>query len=85
MLLRVQKEYHRPQQEFAELKKDTSDLLSNHMSRLQEAQDLVNEAHANTNEMNRLLPLIYSNLAELNVRLEVPHCQIQKYQINILF
>uniref|UniRef100_A0A7M4ET92 Laminin subunit alpha-1 n=1 Tax=Crocodylus porosus TaxID=8502 RepID=A0A7M4ET92_CROPO len=73
LLLRVQKEYHRPQQEFAELKKNANDLLSNHMSRLQEAQDLVNEAYANTNETNRLLPLIFSNLAELNVRLEVPH------------
>uniref|UniRef100_A0A7M4EVN4 Laminin subunit alpha-1 n=1 Tax=Crocodylus porosus TaxID=8502 RepID=A0A7M4EVN4_CROPO len=66
LLLRVQKEYHRPQQEFAELKKNANDLLSNHMSRLQEAQDLVNEAYANTNETNRLLPLIFSNLAELN-------------------
>ncbi|EMP33411.1 Laminin subunit alpha-1 [Chelonia mydas] len=66
LLLRVQKEYLKPQQELAELKKAASHLLTNHNIRLQEAQDLVNEACTNTNETNRLLFLIYSNLAELN-------------------
>uniref|UniRef100_A0A8B9TDP0 Laminin subunit alpha 1 n=1 Tax=Anas platyrhynchos TaxID=8839 RepID=A0A8B9TDP0_ANAPL len=66
LLLRVQKEYLRPQQELAELKKNASQLLSKHSSRLQDAQDLVKEALANINETNRLFPLISSNLGELN-------------------
>ncbi|XP_032036850.1 laminin subunit alpha-1 [Aythya fuligula] len=66
LLLLVQKEYHRPQQELAELKKNASQLLSKHSSRLQDAQDLVKEALANINETNRLFPLISSNLGELN-------------------
>ncbi|XP_038249040.1 laminin subunit alpha-1 [Dermochelys coriacea] len=66
LLLRVQKEYLKPQQKLVELKKSASLLLTNHNIRLQEAQDLVNEACTNTNETNRLLFLIYSNLAELN-------------------
>uniref|UniRef100_A0A8B9DK31 Laminin subunit alpha-1 n=1 Tax=Anser cygnoides TaxID=8845 RepID=A0A8B9DK31_ANSCY len=70
LLLRVQKEYLRPQQELAELKKNASQLLSKHNSRLQDAQDMVNEALANINETNRLFPLISSNLGELNVRLD---------------
>uniref|UniRef100_A0A8B9TFS9 Laminin subunit alpha-1 n=1 Tax=Anas platyrhynchos TaxID=8839 RepID=A0A8B9TFS9_ANAPL len=60
------KEYLRPQQELAELKKNASQLLSKHSSRLQDAQDLVKEALANINETNRLFPLISSNLGELN-------------------
>uniref|UniRef100_A0A674JDD3 Laminin subunit alpha-1 n=1 Tax=Terrapene triunguis TaxID=2587831 RepID=A0A674JDD3_9SAUR len=76
LLLRIQKEYLKPQQELAELKKGASHLLTNHNIRLKEAQDLVNEACTNTNETNRLLFLIYSNLAELNVRLEILHCCI---------
>lgn len=66
LLLRVQKEYLRPQQELAELKKNASQILSKHNSRLQDAQDMVNEALANINETNRLFPLISSNLGELN-------------------
>ncbi|KFQ65922.1 Laminin subunit alpha-1, partial [Pelecanus crispus] len=66
LLIQVQKEYLKPQKDLAELKKDASQLLSKHNSRLQDAQDLVNEALANINETNRLLPLISSNLAELN-------------------
>uniref|UniRef100_U3ISC0 Laminin subunit alpha-1 n=1 Tax=Anas platyrhynchos platyrhynchos TaxID=8840 RepID=U3ISC0_ANAPP len=66
LLLRVQKEYLRPQQDLAELKKNASQLLSKHSSRLQDAQDLVKEALANINETNPLFPLISSNLGELN-------------------
>ncbi|XP_074843522.1 laminin subunit alpha-1 isoform X4 [Carettochelys insculpta] len=66
LLAQVQKEYLRPQLELAELKKRASHLLANHSIRLLEAQNLVNEAEANTNETNRLLSLIYSNLEELN-------------------
>lgn len=70
LLIRVQKEYLKPQQELAELKKDASQLLSEHNSRLRDAQDLVNKALADMSETNRLFPLILSNLAELNVRLD---------------
>ncbi|GAB0182708.1 laminin subunit alpha-1 [Grus japonensis] len=66
LLIRVQKEYLKPHQELAELKKDASQLLSKHNSRLQDAQEVVNKALANINETNRLFPLISSNLAELN-------------------
>uniref|UniRef100_A0A8V0X4B6 Laminin subunit alpha-1 n=2 Tax=Gallus gallus TaxID=9031 RepID=A0A8V0X4B6_CHICK len=62
----VQKDYLKPQQELAELKKDASQLLSKHNSKLQDAQDLLNDALANINETNRLFPLISSNLGELN-------------------
>lgn len=70
LLLHVQKDYLKPQKELAELKKDASQLLSKHNSKLQDAQDLVNDALADINETNRLFPLISSNLAELNVRLD---------------
>uniref|UniRef100_A0A8C0ER55 Laminin subunit alpha-1 n=1 Tax=Bubo bubo TaxID=30461 RepID=A0A8C0ER55_BUBBB len=70
LLIQVQKEYLKPQQELAELKKDASQLLAKHNSRLQDVQDLVNEALADINETSRLFPLISSNLAELNVRLD---------------
>ncbi|OXB73578.1 UNVERIFIED_CONTAM: hypothetical protein H355_003880 [Colinus virginianus] len=66
VLLQVQKDYLKPQQELAELKKDASQLLSKHNSKLQDAQYLVNDALANINETNRLFPLISSNLGELN-------------------
>ncbi|KAJ7400530.1 hypothetical protein BTVI_104660 [Pitangus sulphuratus] len=66
LLIQVQKEYLKPQQELAELKMDASQLLAKHNRRLQDAQDLVNEALVNINETNRLFPLISSNLAELN-------------------
>ncbi|KAJ7414023.1 laminin subunit alpha 1 [Willisornis vidua] len=66
LLIQVQKEYLKPQQELAELKVDATQLLAKHNSRLHDAQDLVNEALTNINETNRLLPLISSNLAELN-------------------
>ncbi|XP_010221580.1 PREDICTED: laminin subunit alpha-1, partial [Tinamus guttatus] len=66
LLVQVQKEYLKPQQELAELEKDASHLLSKHNSRLQEAQDLVKEALANINETNRLFPLISSNMGDLN-------------------
>uniref|UniRef100_A0A8C3LGM6 Basement membrane-specific heparan sulfate proteoglycan core protein n=1 Tax=Chrysolophus pictus TaxID=9089 RepID=A0A8C3LGM6_CHRPC len=66
LLLRVQKDYLKPQQELAELKKDASQLLSKHNSKLQGVQDLVNDALADINETNRLFPLISRNLAELN-------------------
>uniref|UniRef100_A0A8C0ES47 Laminin subunit alpha-1 n=1 Tax=Bubo bubo TaxID=30461 RepID=A0A8C0ES47_BUBBB len=66
LLIQVQKEYLKPQQELAELKKDASQLLAKHNSRLQDVQDLVNEALADINETSRLFPLISSNLAELN-------------------
>uniref|UniRef100_A0A663M6Q6 Laminin subunit alpha-1 n=1 Tax=Athene cunicularia TaxID=194338 RepID=A0A663M6Q6_ATHCN len=67
LLIQVQTEYLKPQQELVDLKKDANQLLAKHNSRLQDAQDLVNEALANINETNRLFPLISSNLAELNV------------------
>uniref|UniRef100_A0A8C8SLQ1 Laminin subunit alpha-2 n=1 Tax=Pelusios castaneus TaxID=367368 RepID=A0A8C8SLQ1_9SAUR len=81
LLLRVQKEYHKPQQELEELKKGASHLLSNHNIRLQEAQNLVNEARTNTNETNRLLFLIYSNLEDLNVRLYILHSASAEWQV----
>uniref|UniRef100_A0A8B9S3L0 Laminin subunit alpha-1 n=1 Tax=Apteryx owenii TaxID=8824 RepID=A0A8B9S3L0_APTOW len=74
LLLQVQKEYLKPQQKLAEIEKDASRLLSKHNSRLQEAQDLVNEALANINETDCLFPLISSNVGDLNVRLEILSC-----------
>uniref|UniRef100_A0A8C3DG64 Laminin subunit alpha-1 n=1 Tax=Corvus moneduloides TaxID=1196302 RepID=A0A8C3DG64_CORMO len=61
-------------QELAELKMDASQFLSKHNSRLQDAQDLMNEALANINETHHLFPLISSNLAELNVRVDSQCC-----------
>ncbi|XP_061212315.1 laminin subunit alpha-1 isoform X2 [Neopsephotus bourkii] len=66
LLIQVQREYLKPQKELADLKSDAHQLLSKHNNRLQDAQDLVNEALANINETNRLFPLMSSNLAELN-------------------
>uniref|UniRef100_A0A8C3CQ85 Laminin subunit alpha-1 n=1 Tax=Cairina moschata TaxID=8855 RepID=A0A8C3CQ85_CAIMO len=76
--------YLRPQQELAELKKNTSQLLSKHSNRLQDAQDLVKEALANINETNRLFPLISSNLGELNVRLDNLHCYARNIKCEIV-
>lgn len=77
LLTQVQKEYVKPQQELAELKTDASQFLSKHNSRLQDAQDLVNTALTDINETHRLFPLISSNLAELNVRLDSQGCCIR--------
>lgn len=84
-MIQVQKEYVKPQQELAELKKDARQLLSNHNSRLEDAQDLVNKALSNVNETNRLFPLISSNLAELNVRLDNQCCCIRNSKYEIVF
>lgn len=81
----VQKDYLKPQQELAELKKDASQLLSKHNSKLQDAQDLLNDALANINETNRLFPLISSNLGELNVRLDDQCCYVRNIKCEILF
>uniref|UniRef100_A0A8C0ERI5 Laminin subunit alpha-1 n=1 Tax=Bubo bubo TaxID=30461 RepID=A0A8C0ERI5_BUBBB len=85
LLIQVQKEYLKPQQELAELKKDASQLLAKHNSRLQDVQDLVNEALADINETSRLFPLISSNLAELNVRLDNQCCCIRNIKDEIVF
>ena len=84
LLIQVQKEYLKPPQELAELKNDANQLLSKHNSGLQDAQDLVNEALANINETNRLFPLISSNLAELNVRLDNQCCCIRNIEYEIV-
>ena len=82
-MIEVQKEYLKPQQELAELIKDASQLLSKHNSRLQDAQDLVNEALANINETSHLFPLISSNLAELNVRLDNQCCCVRNTNMKL--
>lgn len=85
LLTQVQKEYLKPQQELAELIMNASQFLSKQNSRLQDAQDLVNEALANINETHRLFPLISSNLAELNVRLDSQCCCIRNTKYVIAF
>lgn len=85
MLTQVQKEYLKPQQELAELIMNASQFLSKQNSRLQDAQDLVNEALASINETHRLFPLISSNLAELNVRLDSQCCCIRNTKYVIAF
>lgn len=70
LMMRIQKEYWRPQQELMDLQKTTRRALLSHSSRLLEAKDLVNEAKTNTNETKRLLFLINSNLIKFNVRLD---------------
>uniref|UniRef100_A0A8C5X3Z9 Laminin subunit alpha 1 n=1 Tax=Malurus cyaneus samueli TaxID=2593467 RepID=A0A8C5X3Z9_9PASS len=81
----LKEEYHKPQQELAEIKTGASQLLSQHSSSLQDAQDLVNEALANINETHRLFPLISSNLAQLHVRLDSQCCSIRNIKYEIVF
>lgn len=85
LLTQVQNEYLKPQQELAELKMDASQFLSKQNSRLQDAQDLVNTALADINETHRLFPLISSNLAQLNVRLDSQCCCIRNTKYVIVF
>ncbi|NWU95491.1 LAMA1 protein, partial [Upupa epops] len=66
LLIQVQKEFLKPQQELLKLKEGTRQLLEKQSSRLWDAQHLVNEALANINETHHLFPLISSNLAKLN-------------------
>ncbi|XP_062987367.1 laminin subunit alpha-1 [Elgaria multicarinata webbii] len=66
LLIRIQREYWRPQQEFKDLQKIVKSTLSNRSTSLQEAKDVVNEASRNTNETKRLLFLMNNNLKEFN-------------------
>lgn len=68
MLVRVQKEFQKPHKETGEQRDRVMDALLEHSSKLNEAQDLVNEALSNTNETSWLLQSISSNLAELKVK-----------------
>ncbi|XP_029446888.1 laminin subunit alpha-1 [Rhinatrema bivittatum] len=65
LLLRA-KEYEKPQQELNKLKDNVRTFLKDHITNLQEAKDLVNEARTANNETSRLLILLLRNLAELN-------------------
>lgn len=68
LLTRIQREYWRPQQEINDFQKAEKRALSEHSSKCQEAQDVVNIANSNTEEARRLFVLINNNLNEFNVR-----------------
>ncbi|XP_033856869.3 laminin subunit alpha-1-like [Acipenser ruthenus] len=63
LLLRVQKEFEKPQKDVKELKERIVAILSDHSSKLQDARTLVNEAFTKAIETNRLLHAMSSNLA----------------------
>ncbi|XP_038603188.1 laminin subunit alpha-1 [Tachyglossus aculeatus] len=66
LLSRIQRNYHKPQQDLMKLKEDASHWFYKHSSKLQGAQDLVNEAHAKMKETSHLLLSLTNNLEELN-------------------
>ncbi|XP_043922451.1 laminin subunit alpha-1 [Protopterus annectens] len=66
LLQQIDKLYRKPYLGLNSLKKQMTDILTEHSSKLQEAQDLVNEARTNANETNRLLYIISSTLSELS-------------------
>ncbi|KAM3839038.1 laminin subunit alpha-1 [Vipera latastei] len=66
LLTRIQREYWRPQQEIKDFQKAAKRALSEHSSKRQEAQDVVNIANSNTEEAGRLFVLINNNLNEFN-------------------
>ncbi|MEE6464431.1 hypothetical protein FKM82_006256 [Ascaphus truei] len=68
LLLRVQREYEKPHQDFKKLRKGFKETLAHHNSKLLEAKDLLHEAYSNTNSTNNLLILIQNNLSDLNVK-----------------
>uniref|UniRef100_A0A670YJF6 Laminin subunit alpha-1 n=1 Tax=Pseudonaja textilis TaxID=8673 RepID=A0A670YJF6_PSETE len=68
LLTRIQREYWRPQQKIKDIQKAAKRALSDHSSKHQEAQDVVNVANSNTEEARRLLVPINNNLNEFNVR-----------------
>uniref|UniRef100_A0A8C6Y3U8 Laminin subunit alpha-1 n=1 Tax=Naja naja TaxID=35670 RepID=A0A8C6Y3U8_NAJNA len=68
LLTRIQREYWRPQQKIKDIQKAAKRALSDHSSKDQEAQDVVNIANSNTEEAKRLLVPINNNLNEFNVR-----------------
>ncbi|XP_026527653.1 laminin subunit alpha-1 [Notechis scutatus] len=66
LLTRIQREYWRPQQKIKDIQKAAKRALSDHSSKHQEAQDVVNIANSNTEEARRLLVPINNNLNEFN-------------------
>ncbi|KAL7984390.1 hypothetical protein Chor_002960, partial [Crotalus horridus] len=66
LLTRIQREYWRPQQEIKDFQKAAKRVLSEHSSKRQEAQDVVNIANSNTEEARHLFVLINNNLNEFN-------------------
>ncbi|KAG8133482.1 hypothetical protein E2320_011294 [Naja naja] len=66
LLTRIQREYWRPQQKIKDIQKAAKRALSDHSSKDQEAQDVVNIANSNTEEAKRLLVPINNNLNEFN-------------------
>uniref|UniRef100_H2ZS58 Laminin subunit alpha-1 n=1 Tax=Latimeria chalumnae TaxID=7897 RepID=H2ZS58_LATCH len=64
LLRRVDKEFGKPGQDLKEQKEHIADTVSEHSHNLQEAQDLLNEAHINVNETSQLLVTSSSNLVE---------------------
>ncbi|XP_012413663.1 laminin subunit alpha-1 [Trichechus manatus latirostris] len=64
LLLRIRKNYQKPQEELKVLKEAASSLLAKHRRELQEAEDLVREADTKTQESSRLLLIINTNLRE---------------------
>ncbi|XP_033914651.3 laminin subunit alpha-1-like [Acipenser ruthenus] len=63
LLLQVQREFQKPQKDVMELKERIVTILSEHSSKLQDAQNLVNESFTKANETNHILHAMSSNLA----------------------
>lgn len=68
LLIQIQREYWRPQQKIKDFQKAAKRALSDHSTKHQEAQDVMNVANSNTEEARRLLVPINNNLNEFNVR-----------------
>ncbi|XP_036274949.1 laminin subunit alpha-1 [Pipistrellus kuhlii] len=66
LLLRIQKNYQKPQEKLKVIQEAASSLLSKHNSELQAAEDLVREAEAKTQESSRLLLTVKASLREFN-------------------
>ncbi|XP_058033280.1 laminin subunit alpha-1 [Ahaetulla prasina] len=68
LLTQIQRQYWRPQQKINDFQKAAKRALSDHSTKHQEAQDVMNVANSNTGEARRLLVPINNNLNEFNTK-----------------
>lgn len=68
LLSRVQKEFGKPHEDLAKLKKSLENSLAQHTSKLLAAKDFIYESASNTNNTNNLLVIIQNNIEDFSVK-----------------
>lgn len=66
-LSRVKKEFGKPHEDLAKLKKSLENSVAQHTSKLLAAKDFIYESASNTNNTNNLLVIIQNNIEDFSV------------------